>query len=105
MLPLSTSCYLLWHSAQKVYTGNQLRSSWANFIQDASVRTHLPPANITILIIDLKSSDERSIYSTLSHVKHQAALLNILTACIAFDQPLWWKAVDIIDAKSINIVC
>ena len=41
----------------------------------------------------------------LSYVKHQAALLNILTACIAFDQPLWWKAVDIIDAKSINIVC
>ena len=33
VLPLSTSCGLLWHSAQKVYTGNQPWSSWAGFIQ------------------------------------------------------------------------
>ena len=56
-------------------------------------------------IIDLKSSDESCIYSTLSYVKHQATLLNIPIICITFDQPLWWKAVEIIDAKSMDIVC
>ena len=56
-------------------------------------------------IIDLKSSDESCVYSTLSYVKHQAILINIPTACITFDQPLWSKAVKIIDAKSMDIVC
>ena len=66
VLPISTSCDWLWHSAQKVYTGNQLRSSWADFIQDISVGTHLHRAKITMLpIIYLKSSDESCIYSTL----------------------------------------
>ena len=65
------------------------RSSWADFIQDVSVGTHLPPANITMLpIIDLKSFDESCIYSTLSYVKHQATTLNILTTCITFDHIL-----------------
>ena len=30
--------------------------------------------------------------------------LNIPTPCITFDQPLWLKAVEIIIAKSMNIV-
>ena len=61
VLPLSTSCDFLCHSDQKVYTGNQPRSSWAGFIQDVSVGTHLHPADIAMLpIIDLKSSDESS---------------------------------------------
>ena len=97
---------MLWHSTQKVYTGNKLRSSWTGFIQEVSVEAHLPPANITMLpITDLKSSDESCVYSMLSYVKHQATLINIPTACITFDQPLWWKAVKIIDAKSMDIVC
>ena len=31
--------------------------------------------------------------------------MNIPTPCITFDQPLWLKAVEIIKAKSLNIVC
>ena len=100
---LAVTCFVI--LPKKVYTGNKPRSSWAGFIQDVSVGTNLPPANMTMLpIIDLKSSDESYIYSMLSYVKHQATLLNIPTACITFDQPLWWKAVEIIDAKSMDIV-
>ena len=84
-----------------MYTGNQLQSNWAGFIQDVSFETNLPPANITmLLIINLKSSDESCIYSRLSYVKHQVTLLNVPTACITFDQTLWSKAVEIIDPKS-----
>lgn len=56
-------------------------------------------------IIDLSSSDESCIYSTLIYIQTQAARLNIPTPCITFDQPLWLKAVEIIKAKSMNIVC
>ena len=38
-------------------------------------------------------------------MKHHATLLNIPTVCITFDQTLWCKTVEIIDAKSLNIVC
>ena len=31
--------------------------------------------------------------------------LNVPTPCITFDQPLWLKAVEIIKAKAMNIVC
>ena len=103
VLPLSTSCDLLWHSAQKMYTGNQPPTSWAGFNQEESVGTHLPPANITMLpIMDLKSCDESCTYSMM--ILNEATLLNISTTCITFDQPLWWKAVEIIDAKSMDII-
>ncbi len=56
-------------------------------------------------IIDLNPSDETCIYSTLIYIQRQAERLNIPTPCITFDQPLWLKAVEIIKAKSMNIVC
>ena len=49
--------------------------------------------------------NETCIYSTLLYVQSQADKLNIPTPCITFDQALWTKAVEIIDAKSLNIVC
>jgi len=45
------------------------------------------------------------IYSTLVYIQSQAKQLNIPTACMRFDQPLWYKAVDIITKKLLNIIC
>ena len=56
-------------------------------------------------IIDLSPSDDSCVYSTLVYIQGQAERLNIPTPCITFDQPLWLKAVEIIRAKSLNIVC
>ena len=56
-------------------------------------------------IIDLNPSDETCVYSTLLYVQRQAEQLKIPTPCITFDQPLWLKAVEIIKAKSMDIVC
>ena len=39
------------------------------------------------------------------YIESQAQQLNIPTPCITFDQPLWLKAVEIVKAKSLNIVC
>ena len=56
-------------------------------------------------IIDLNPSDEATIYSTLTFIKAQAKQLNVVTPCITFDQPLWYKAVGIIAEKNLDIVC
>ena len=56
-------------------------------------------------ILDLQSSDPTCIYSTLLYVKEQATRLNIKSPCVTFDQPLWYKALAIIDEKNLNIVC
>ena len=56
-------------------------------------------------IIDLHPSDESCIYSTLTYIQSEAIHLNVPTPCITFDQPLYLKAVEIINAKAMNIVC
>ena len=56
-------------------------------------------------IIDLSSSDENCIYSTLLFVIDEAKRSNIPVPCITFDQPLWQKALGIIKVKQLNIVC
>ena len=38
-------------------------------------------------------------------MQEQVKILNIVTPCITFDQPLWLKAVKITKSKSINAVC
>ena len=48
---------------------------------------------------------ETCIHSTLNNVRHQAEKLKIPTPCITFDQLLWLKAVSIVKAKGIGIVC
>ena len=45
------------------------------------------------------------IYSTLLFVERQAKLLNMTTACITFDQPLYIKAVDISGTCIMDVVC
>ena len=82
------------------------RPNWSGFMQYVSIGNHPPKSRIQMLpIIDLNPADETCIYSTFLYVQSQADKLNIPTPCITFDQPLWKEAVEIIDAKSLNIVC
>ena len=56
-------------------------------------------------IIDLSSSDETCLYSTLLFIKDEAKKKKIEVPCITFDQPLWQKAVGIVEDKNLDIVC
>ena len=56
-------------------------------------------------IIDLNPTKENCIYFTFLFIQDQAKVLNIVTLCITFDQPLWLKAVEITKSKSMNVVC
>jgi len=67
---------------------------------------HSAVSQVSLLsIIDLNPTDLTRIYSTLCFVEQQAKQLRIETPCITFHQPLWQKAVDIITATKMNMVC
>ena len=53
-------------------------------------------------IIDLSPSDDTCIYSTLLYIEDQANRLNLPSACVTFDQPLWKKAMEIVIAKGMS---
>ena len=49
-------------------------------------------------MIDMDSTDMSCIFSTLTDVCEQANAYNV-TPVITFDQPLWWKALMIIESE------
>ena len=55
-------------------------------------------------IIDLNPNSDTCIYSILHFVLQESQKTN-QTACITFDQPLWLKAMRIIKAENLPIVC
>ena len=103
-LPSELYSDLLWHSGW-MFSGT--RPNWSGFMQHVFSSDHnVPNSEVLLLpIIDLNPSDETCIYSTLNYALSQARKLSIPSPCITFDQPLWIKAVEIIEAKSMNMVC
>ena len=55
-------------------------------------------------IIDLDPSNYSCIYSVLLYIIGQSKVLNVVTLCGTFDQPLWFKLIEIIVSKSLPIV-
>ena len=97
---------LVWHSSWLFRDALRHPTNWGGYMQKVCTGEHSACATIEMLpIIDLNSSDETCIYSTLLFIEKQAKKLNIETPCITFDQPLWIKAVDIINATKLNIIC
>ena len=75
-------------------------------MQNISKGEYPGQSKITYLpIIDLNPTKEKCIYSTLLFIQEQAKILNIVTPCITFDQPLRLKTVEITKSKSMNVVC
>lgn len=108
-LPPGLNADLLWHCGWLTNRAINRRPNWSGFMEhvfsaDIS-KTALKSEVLFLPIIDLNPSDESCLFSTLTYVQNQAARLGIDTPCLTFDQPLWLKAVNIIAAKSLNIVC
>jgi len=63
-----------------------------------------PAADIRMLpIMDMNPNDMNCIFSTLYFLEKQASLLNF--NCVTFDQPLWLKAIEVVQATKLNVVC
>ena len=76
------------------------RPSWNGFMQTVQHGNY--PGKSTVLfmpMIDMKSSDENCIYSTLCFVSEQARRYKS-TPVLTFDQPLWWKASEILEHEA-----
>ena len=53
-------------------------------------------------MIDLPASDMSCVYSTLSFLKKESEKYGV-TPVSTFDQPLWWKALQIISCKDSDV--
>ena len=55
-------------------------------------------------IIDLNPGDLSCIYSTLMFIIDQSKRINVKIPVITFDQPLWLKATEVVNAKALKVV-
>ena len=85
---------------------NYTRPGWSDFMQVYRKGAFPRKSEVTLLpIINLNPNDDSCIYSTLLFVIYQSKKANSGSPCITFDQPLWFKAVEIITEKSLHILC
>ena len=76
------------------------RPSWSGMMQTVHKGSHKGKSSITFLpMIDMNPSDVTCINSTLKFVSDHAKSHDNATPIITFDQPLWWKAFNIIQTE------
>ena len=97
---------LLWSTGWLFPDAARPKPNWSGFMQHVCTGKHSAVSEVSMLpILDLNPNDMTCVYSTLVFVEEQAKHLNIVTPCITFDQPLWVKAVEIVRAAKLNVVC
>ena len=98
---------LIWISSWLLKTNVTDKTQWSGYMQSmhSNKDSHQKSSVLMLPIIDLNPSNPTCLYSTLRFVESQAKALGIKTPCITFDQPLWYKAVGIIENENLNIVC
>ncbi len=75
------------------------RPSWSGMMQFVQKGDHPGMSSIMFLpMIDMSPSDATCIYSCLKFLGEHARRHNA-KPIVTFDQPLWWKAVDIVDSE------
>ncbi|XP_071165969.1 uncharacterized protein [Mytilus edulis] len=73
---------------------------WSGFMQMVQTGDYPGKSSVSFLpMIDLNASDMTCIYSTLNFVANQAKRYDI-TAILTFDQPLYWKALSIVENEN-----
>ena len=78
------------------------RPAWSGMMQFVHHGDHPGKASVMFLpMIDLNSSDTTCIYSTLTYVCEHARRHGV-APIITFDQPLWWKALVIIQCEPLG---
>ena len=110
-LPVTTSelsIKILWHAASIFRRAERhgRRPNLDGFMENISAAcAHPEKSTITmLLLIDLNPNNLTGICSTLLHVTDLAFKMNIPTPSITFDQPLWVKAIEIVQKKKLEII-
>ncbi len=78
------------------------RPSWSGMMQFVQKGDHPGMSSIMFLpMIDMNPSDATCIYSTLKFLAEHARR-HSATPVVTFDQPLWWKALMIVDTAPVD---
>ncbi len=78
------------------------RPGWSGLMQMVQKGEHQGQCSVTYLpMIDINPSDFSCVYSTLSYVSSHAKRHNV-TLIVTFDQPLWWKALQIRESVPVD---
>ena len=89
----------LWKISQPL---RSTRPAWSGMMQSVQLENHPGRSSVLFLpMINMNPSDSTCIYSTLKFVCAQAKKYKF-TPIITFDQPLWWKAMTIIQQKQTD---
>ncbi|XP_028513605.1 uncharacterized protein LOC114574641 [Exaiptasia diaphana] len=77
------------------------RSNWSGMMQAAIVGEKHPKKSSVFFLpmIDHNPNDETCIYSTLKFFAEHAQKHGLSCAIVTFDQPLWWKAFNLIQTE------
>lgn len=75
------------------------RPAWSGMMQLIHKGDHPGKSSVMFLpMIDMNPGDSTCIYSTLTYICDHAKRHNV-TPIITFDQPLWWKALEIVNSQ------
>ena len=86
---------MLWKMS--VLFDSEARVGWSGIMQSVLKGHHPGKSSVVFLpMIDLNPSDNTCIYSTLKFLAKHAQRHNVSTPIVTFDQPLWWKAYNLI---------
>ena len=99
---------LLWHFGWFICSPLEPRPNWSGFMQSATniiAEIHTKSKVDVLPILDLNPNSDTCIYSTLLFVINEAATFGVATPCITFDQPLYLRAMRIVKAENLRIVC
>jgi len=97
---------LLWSSGWLFRSSDVRRPGWCGFMQHISTDVNRSKSEVMLLpIVDLNPSDANCIYSMLVFIVGQARLLNVITPCVTFDQPLWLKAIEVCRGSGLDVFC
>ena len=89
----------LWKISYPLHTP---RPAWSGYMQMVSQGVHPGKSSIHFLpMIDLSPSDLNCVYSTLYFVCSQAKEQHF-TPVLTFDQPLWWKAMTVVEQEPMD---
>ena len=100
----------LWHCGWFISTDQNPRPNWSGFLR-TSTNNHNQNDDKSVLLSSFQSlisvlqTKHVYIYSTLKFVIQQARKFQVEVPCITFDQPLWLKAMGIIQEEELSIVC
>ncbi|MES9879831.1 MAG: hypothetical protein ABW185_03020, partial [Sedimenticola sp.] len=82
-----------------VFAMNSKRPGWSGTMQMIHKGDHPGKASVLFLpMLDINPSDLTCIYSTLNFICAHAKQYEV-TPVVTFDQPLWWKALQIIESE------